>query len=357
MIDLSDIYYSFLIDKLAELKSDLTIIDDIFEGRPVETIENIKKWIANTDIKVIFHHPRDEAELPSYCIVLIGSSEADQVIGSSGDPTSEVLISNMEDGWIGSDSDIMRTNTSLPTDISQFYSSLEVKDGRRSCHVISNKDTSLNKGIWIDFEHSVLEGGYVSLTGLTYVTFMVKSSRVGSFLQFGFGEKAHEEHTFPFTITSKNIWERISIDIRSVPDRERDQLRYMSFKVINDDGYINIYVDRLMGEKYVGAVLEEIYLDNNYRIESWSNNAELTQMMYQISLWNMLKYRTYLETSWGLYEQRVEGGDIMPQPEFYPEFVYVRGLVHSCKTIELVPREGDLTALEVRLGKQDWGGR
>jgi len=357
MLDPLVVLHDLLDDKINEIKSNLSIADDIFEGWPVERIENVKKWLANTKIKTIYNHPRDEADLPSYCIVLVGASESEQVIGSSGDTISEIPISNMEDGWIGSDSDILRTNVLLPTDLTQMYSSLEIKDGRRSCHVAANAHTSANKGIWIDFTNSVLEGGYVSLVDLNYVTFLVKSNRIGTFLSFGFGEKAHEEYIFPFTITTRNLWERIRIDISGVPNRDKDRLRYMDFKIVNDDSYINIYVDRLMGEKSLGSVLEEVYLDTTCRIESWSDNADLTQILYQIALWNLLKYRTYLEKSWGLMEQRVEGGDVMPQPEFYPEFVYVRGLTHNCKTIELIPRESDLTALEVNLGKEDWGGK
>jgi|GEM_PF-6598226 len=375
MLDAEVVLHDLLDDKIAELKSDLSIADQIFDGWPVERIENVKKWIANTKIKTIYNHPRDDADLPSYCIVLVSASESEQVIGSSGDQISEIQLSTMEDGWIGSDSDILRANILLPTSLTQMYSSLEVKDGRRSCHVAANAHTSLNKGIWIDFTNSVLEGGYVSLVDMNYVTFLIKScptidridpilgqmvnesARVGTFLSFGFGEKAHEEHTFPFTITTKNLWERIRIDISGVPNRDKDRLRYMDFKIVNDDSYINIYVDRLMGEKSLGSVLEEVYLDTSCRIESWSNNADLTQILYQIALWNLLKYRTYLEKSWGLMEQRVEGGDVMPQPEFYPEFVYVRGLTYSCKSIELIPRESDLEVLEVNLGKEDWGGK
>ncbi len=355
MIAIDDILHGFLDDKIAEIKSDTSILNLVFEGKSVEKIESIKQYIANNNIRTVYHHPRDATEFPCYAIVLESANESDQVIGSSGDAYDEVLISRMEDGWIGSDSDILRSNIYLPQNVKQFYSSLQVKDGRRSCRLLADKDTSEGKGIWIDFQNSVLEGGYVSLVGKNYVTFWVKSSRSGSFMEFGFGEKAHREHTYNFSITTKNLWERIRIDIRGLEDRDKDTVRYMSFKVTNDDLPIDMHIDELKAEKSAGEIYEETILDNAYRIESWSENAELTLIMHQIALWNMLKYRTYFETSWGLMRQRVEGGDIMPQPELYPAFVYVRGLVYTCTTIELVPRESDLTALSIEVGRTDFG--
>ena len=382
MISVDDILHDFIDDKIAQVKSDPSILDTIFEGKPVEKIESFKQYIANTHIRSVYHHPRDATEWPCYAIVLESNNESDQVIGSSGDAYDEVLLSSMEDGWIGSDSDINLSrsypvwvdatstvpahidygappNIFSPVDVKQFYSSLETKDGRRSCHVWGAKGTSKGKGIWIDFQNSVLEGGYVSLTGKNYVTFWIKSNRAGTFLEFGFGEKAHREHTYSFPVTTIGLWERIRIDIRGLADRDKDTIRYMSFRItmnpVGDLVETDVYIDVLKGEKSSGEVYEETYLDNAYRIESWSENAELTLGMHQILLWNMLKYRTYFETSWGLLRQRIEGGDIMPQPELYPAFVYVRGLVYSCTTIELVPRESGLSALSVEVGRTDFG--
>jgi len=378
MIAVDDILHDFIDEKISQIKSDPSLLNTIFEGKPVEKIESFKQYLSNTHIRTVYHHPRDATEWPCYAIVLQSNNESDQVIGSSGDAYDEVLISRMEDGWIGSDSVIHPTHVAAVESIEsnpnltdeekavriesydaynglkQFYSALEVKDGRRSCHVTGAKGTTRGKGIWIDFQNSVL-GGYVSLTGKNYVTFWIKSNRVGNFLQFGFGERAHNEHTYSFTVSTIGLWERIRIDIRGLPDRAKDVIRYMSFRITNDSEYTDVFIDALKGEKSAGEVYEETYLDNSYRIESWSENAELTLGMHQILLWNILKYRTYFEISWGLMRQRVEGGDIMPQPELYPAFVYVRGLVYTCTTIELVPRETDLAALEVKVGRMEFG--
>src|SRR4030042_880250 len=352
MLSIDEILYDLIKDKLAAIKSDPSILDKIFEGRTTERIESMKQFIiSNKNIRVVLHHPRDAADFPCYSIVLESSNESEQVI--DGGITDEFLISDMSDGWVGSDSDIFRSNIYLPVDISQTYSALEVKDGRRSCHIKAKKDSSVGKGVWIDFTNSVL-GGYVSLEGIDTITFFVKSNRSGSFLEFGFGEKQHREQTFNFSITNKGVWEIKSINIKGIADRDKNAVRYMSFKVTDDSLESDVYVARLIGEKEPSSEYKEAFFDSRYRIEVWTDNAELTLNLWIILLWNLLKYRDYLEQSWGIMEQTVGGGDVAPQPEYYPEFVYIRGLVFSCKTIEVVPGE-ELTALDVRVGRQDLG--
>lgn len=353
MVAVDEILYDLLREKVDEIRANPEILDLIFEGRPVEKIEQFRQYLFSKNIRVTMHHPRDAADFPCYSVVLEGSSEAEQVMGAG--VYDEISVATMEDGWIGSDSDILRTNVYLPTDVSQYYNALEIKDGRRSCHIVGKKDTSSGKGVYIDFQNSVLEGGYVSLVDLNYLTFWAKSNRIGTFLEFGFGENAHREQTANFAMTEKRVWERVRIPISGIANRNKDKVRYMSFRIIDDSELTNIYLDTLKGEKAYGSLVNETFLDNRYRIETWSENADLTLGLYTILLWNILKYRDYLENSWGLLEQRIEGGDIMPQPDYYPEFMYVRSLLFNCKTIEVVPRETDLTVLDVRTGRQDWG--
>lgn len=354
MVRIEEILHDLLDDKIKEIKSNPSILDQIFNGKPVDQLNKIKQWITGTNIKTVYHFPRDAVELPCYAIILDSSNESDQIIGMVGDQYDEVYVSNMEDGWIGSDSDILRENIYLSTDVKQFYNALEVKDGRRSCHLIGDKTTSYGKGVWIDFESSVLQGGYASLAGMGYINFWIKSNRTGTFLEFGFGENSHREHIFNFSVSVKNLWERITIDIRGVEDKRKDKIRYMSFTITNADEYTDVYIDALRGEVSPYYEYYEAYFDHRYSIESWTDNVELTLVLYEVAKWNILKYRKYLETSWGLIRQRLDGGDIMPHPEYYPEFVYIRSLGYNCSTVEIVPREeGVATSVEVR--KIDFG--
>ena len=360
MIAIDDLLHDFLDARIDELKKNPNLVDYIFEGKSKARKDMIKQWISGAQtqskdntIRTVIHHPRDASDLPCYVIVLNQQAESDQVIGSTGAQIDNVVISNMEDGWISSDSDIKCTRSQSPSQspnifepqtLVQFYSSLITTDGRKACHVIGDKGTCEGKGIWIDFEHSVLEKPDIS--GFENVSFWIRSNRVGQFLQFGFGKNSHQEHIFDFNVTVIGMWEKIRIDISGVPRNQRKDLRYMSFTITDDSQPIDIYIDELSAEKNLGSMYAEAYFDNSYRIESWSNNAEMTLAMHQIALWNLLRFRTYLEGTWGLLVQRAEGGDILPQPEWYPEFVYVRSLTYSCKTIELVPIEMGLTAIE-----------
>ena len=359
MIFVESILHDFLDQRLAEIKSNPKIIDQIFDGMPSATIDSIKQYLSKTHVKTVYHHPRDETELPCYAIVLQSSNEAieSEAIGQSGDAYDEVLISDMSDGWIGSDSELLAINTDASVTIKQFYSRFEVKDGRYSCHIKADKDVTAGKGVFIDFTNSVIQGGYTSLTQKNKVVFWIKSNRIGTFLRFGFGEASHDERTYQFPVTVQNLWERISIDLAGLSDSQKDRIRYMSFEIVNDDDDTDVFISGLRGQTNFGSVVDEYFLNNSHRIECWSNNAELTLWLYQIGVWNLWKFRTYLENSWGLMLQRTEGGDIMPQPDFYPEFVYIRGLTLNCQTIELVPREGGLVPLDVELRKIDFSAQ
>ncbi len=443
MVAIDDVIYDLLVDKLGEIRSDPTVLDDIFEGRSVAKIESVKQFLLNNDIKVVKHYPRMGAEWPCYAIILEGATESDQVIGTSGDSYTEYAVSFMNDGWIGSDSTLLTdtteyvtgtatggsttslidtsknfntdrhpewrvkigsiiedttkgvtavvssisttTNTNdtinfegalpegatfadldkykavvayinmevLRSDVVQsyYYDSLE---GRRVCRMVAKKDTSEDKGIFIDFEKSVLNGGYVSLTQMDNIVIRLKSNRVGTFLKFGFGESAHGEQEYPITITEKNVWERVVIDISGLQDSDKDTIRFMSIEITDDSADIDVFFETICAETSKGYIHDEIFLDHRYRIESWTNNADLTLDMHTMALWWTLKYRTWMQQSYGIMRQRVDGADIMFQPDFYPEFAYVRGLVFSCSTIEAIPREIETSRMVVRVNRIDY---
>lgn len=356
MIEIDTILHGWLDERIEEVKNDLSLVDKIFIGKTELERQEIKNWISGQKIRTVMHHPRDAGDLPCYCIVLESMAEAEQVIGSSGAEYDEVLISTMEDGWIGSDSLLMSGTETDAVGIRQFYSARETKDGRRSCHIVAKKGMSAGKGVWIDFKNSVLEGGSVSLSGMDSVVFWVKSNRTGNFMKFGFGKNAHGERKFGFDVGYKNAWQKVRIDVSGVSDADKSGLRFMNFEISDDSEDTDLYLDELKGERLSYGVVNEALFSNSYRIECWSNSADLTLMLYSFLWWNVLKWRQYFETNWGLLEQRIEGGDLMPQPEFYPEFVYVRGLTFTCKTIETVPREEGVADLEVKVGRMEMGG-
>jgi hypothetical protein len=357
MIQVDEILHDFIDEKIADLKANPMNLDRILEGHTHARVEEFKEFFVKNPIRTTYHFPRDASELPCYAIVLDTCPETDQVIGMSGDNYDEAIISYMDDGWIGSDSDISptRTNIFAPTDVGQFYSSIEtLKNGRRSCHLVGKPNTSVGKGIFIDFETSVL-GGYVDLSKVAYVVFPIKSNRTGTFLEFGFGQDAHQEYVWTFPVTTSGVWEYVRVDIREVDKNLKSKVRYMSFTITDDTMVTDIYIDKLVGNVEDNeADILEAFFDPQYRIEVWTNNAEVTIMMWDVVKWLLLRYRYYLETSFGLLSQKLGGGDVVPQPDYYPEFVYIRSLEFTCKLIETIPTE--MTRIEhIRIGRTDFG--
>lgn len=351
MIEVDSILYRFLVERFEEIKISPDLLNQVFEGMNKIRIQELKNYVLEKDVRLVYHHPRDEASLPCVALVLESTSESDQVIGQSGNGTEEIFISNMEDGWIGSDS-LLIAGTERDVGVRQFYSEIAVKDGRRACRIVGKKGKSKGKGIWIDFKNSVLP--IPSLISVDKIVFWIKSNKVGPFLEFGFGKDRHRERTYTVTVAEKNVWEKKSIPLGRINPSEVDKVRFMSFVILDDSEDIDIFIDSLSAEKMTEMVLEEVYLDHVYRFEIWSSNAELTLALWLFVLWCLLRYRTYLETSWGLYRQRVDGGDIMPVPEWYPEFVYIRSLSFSCTTVLQVPRE-EAFVTKTRVGAIEFG--
>lgn len=83
--------------------------------------------------------------------------------------------------------------------------------------------------------------------------------------------------------------------------------------------------------KSQGYEVQGSMFNTQYRIETWTNNGDLTVMLYHLLKWIILSSRDYLELK-GLAVQTVGGLDFEPAPEYYPEFVYRRALTFECVT-------------------------
>lgn len=73
------------------------------------------------------------------------------------------------------------------------------------------------------------------------------------------------------------------------------------------------------------ASATEVKYDANFRIESWSDNGDLTVEIYNLTKWALLSGRVDLINQ-GLFMQKLSGTDFDPAPEFFPAFVYRRAL-------------------------------
>ncbi|GAH71426.1 unnamed protein product, partial [marine sediment metagenome] len=88
-------------------------------------------------------------------------------------------------------------------------------------------------------------GNEKDLSNVTQIKFDIRSSRTGTYLQFGWGESAYTDHLSSITINSANIWETKTIDISGFSNSEKDALRYLGFKVTNADSNFTGYIDNI----------------------------------------------------------------------------------------------------------------
>lgn len=63
-----------------------------------------------------------------------------------------------------------------------------------------------------------------------------------------------------------------------------------------------------------------------YRLEAWSNNGDLTILLYNLLKWILLSNRDYLESQ-GIQRQNLTGTDFEPVPSQFPELIYRRALL------------------------------
>jgi len=89
--------------------------------------------------------------------------------------------------------------------------------------------------------------------------------------------------------------------------------------------------------RHVSEVSLDTMFEHNFRIEVWSNNADIVSQLYALTKWAVLSGRDDLVTQCGLYRQRLSGADLQPDTNLSPEFAYRRGLNFWCQADSSVP--------------------
>ena len=70
------------------------------------------------------------------------------------------------------------------------------------------------------------------------------------------------------------------------------------------------------------------WMESNYRIEAWTDNADLAVYMYIVAKWAMLVSRHSM-LEYGFVNPNVSGADLEPAPDYLPLFIYRRALMIS----------------------------
>lgn len=77
--------------------------------------------------------------------------------------------------------------------------------------------------------------------------------------------------------------------------------------------------------KKMSPFLDGVYMASSYRIECWSDNADLTSYMYAILKWCIWTSRSdMLKRGW--IDIKISGTDMEPTPDYMPMFIYRRTL-------------------------------
>lgn len=82
--------------------------------------------------------------------------------------------------------------------------------------------------------------------------------------------------------------------------------------------------------KTIGYLREGTMFHAQYRIETWTNNGDLTVSLYHLLKWIFLSKRLDMAEK-GLVVQNLGGLDFEPAPEYFPEFVFRRALTFECQ--------------------------
>lgn len=101
-----------------------------------------------------------------------------------------------------------------------------------------------------------------------------------------------------------------------------------------------------------GDDLYGVMINSQYRIETWTNNGDLTVMLYHLLKWIMLSAKDKL-TERGLIIQDMGGTDFEPQPEYFPEFVYRRAMLFNAQyEISIGKETGYITDIKLEGGEE-----
>lgn len=98
-------------------------------------------------------------------------------------------------------------------------------------------------------------GNEVNLSNYTNIRFWVKSTRTGTYLQFGIGETAWNNNAYSITINVADTWEEKEIDISAIARTSKNAIRYLGFKCTNADSAFTMKYDYIRAYSFAGNFL------------------------------------------------------------------------------------------------------
>ena len=97
------------------------------------------------------------------------------------------------------------------------------------------------------------------------------------------------------------------------------------------------------------------FFSSQYRIESWTDNGDLTVLLYHLLKWIFLASRKELNDK-GYITQNIGGSDFEPLPEYLPAFIYRRALSIMMRSESYAEQKVPFISDIVGNGELDSGG-
>lgn len=151
-------------------------------------------------------------------------------------------------------------------------------------------------------------------------------------------------YPYPYVVTDRKALKSINSVYNLTKDKEipmRDVFLLMPTlgHIALPVGHIDDGDEIQLNYTYGVSATEDLrtLYEANFRVEVWTNNADLTVELYHIIKWAMLESRDELSYMMGLFNQKLGGSDYSPVPSYFPEFVYRRALQFWCEFNASIP--------------------
>lgn len=245
-------------------------------------------------------------------------------------PIVEDLLSNIVEEklkWL-------RTN---PDIVDRIFRNASVTSRSRLKEYIKTNGIKVMRGFPIDRTHLP---SYVIMLGVERETQQSLGNYIGDDDLFSLKEVQGEvqtikKHKHFFVVKTENapLYEVESIEYNGVVYESKFEfwddakgILLLTFPVdLEKAGEVKInYTYKDEGAEEYGS-----FFHTEYRIETWTNNGDLTVILYHLLKWIMLSSRDKLHKE-GLEIQNLGGLDFEPAPEYFPDFVYRRALTFEC---------------------------
>lgn len=216
--------------------------------------------------------------------------------------------------------------------VDKIFSKVKVSDRLKLKQYLSNEEIKVIRGFPRSQNHVP---SYVILLGAE----QEHTESIGEFAyedEFDFSSNTSTETHKMFRKDGRRVIQTLKKPISDVSYITVGDSDYIEgFNVVDSNrGLVEITLDIANNEeveihyeyKSEGVEKYGTQFKAQYRIETWTDNGDLTVYLYHLLKYILIQSRSTLEEK-DLILQRLSGTDLEPSPEYFPTFVYRRALL------------------------------